>query len=99
MIIVEMRMTPMMAITTTRMAAPIMKCLHNKITIKGRSTIIIIITRWEGGTVHHHDDNNHDDNLKIIMITRWAGGTVQVCSSPLLFPVVWPSRMEPYCRF
>ena len=45
MIIVEMKITPMMAITTTRMAAPIMQCLHNKIMIEGRSTIIIIITR------------------------------------------------------
>ena len=45
MIIVEMRMTPMMANITTRMAALIMKCLHNKIMIEGRSTIIIIITR------------------------------------------------------
>ena len=45
MIIVEMKITPMMAITTTRMAALIMKCLHNKIMIEGRSTIIIIITR------------------------------------------------------
>ena len=45
MIIVEMKITPMMAITTTMMAALIMKCLHNKIMIEGRSTIIIIITR------------------------------------------------------
>ena len=74
MIIVEMKMTPMMAIITTRMAALIMKCLHNKIMTEGRSTIIIIITRW-------------------------VGGTVQVFSSPLLFPVVWQSRTEPYCRF
>ena len=99
MIIVEMKITPMMAIITTRMAALIMKCLHNKIMIEGRSTIIIIITRWVGGTVHHHDDNNHDDNLTIIMITRWAGGTVQVFSSLLLFPVVWLSRTELCCRF
>ena len=46
MIIVEMKITPMMAITTTMMAALIMKCLHNKIMIEGRSTFIIIITRW-----------------------------------------------------
>ena len=45
MIIVEMKMTPLMANITTRMAALIMKCLLNKIMIEGRSKIIIIITR------------------------------------------------------
>ena len=102
MIIVEMKITPMMAITTTMMAALIMKCLHNKIMIEGRSTIIIIITRWAGGTVHHHNDNCYNEYtlmMTIMIITRLVGGTVQVFSSPLLFLVVWPSRTELCCRF
>ena len=77
MIVVTRRMTIAMRMTLIIVHKDdtlVMKCLHNKIMIEGRSTIIIIITRW-------------------------VGGTVQVFSSPLLFPAVWQSRTEPYCRF